>query len=149
MPVTPHKINGELAKLQFTPAGGAATILAALTDWEVNIKVTSADATTNDSVGWEEKKDSMKSWTATAKTLYVEGDASQNAIVDMIINSNYAAGYPQFTFYPEQINPAGSGENSFVGHGFFTDWKITAKNKSLIACDLTIEGTGALTRTAQ
>src|SRR5579864_1330841 len=148
--VTPHKIQGELAKLSFLPGGGSATTLAALTEWEINFKVKAEDTTNNDDSGWESKLPGVASWTANAKHMYIEGDATQTAVENMLGpgSTSYSAGLPVFTFYPEKTAPS-SGENSWVGSGFITDWKLTGKNGSAFAVDITIEGTGPLTKTAQ
>ena len=148
--VNPHKIQGDLAKLSFTPGGGAATILAALTEWELNFKLKVEETTNNDDAGWHSSIPGTAGWTATAKSIYVEGDASQATIEGFIGPGGtvYGAGLPSFTFYPEKT-AAGSGENSWVGSGYITDWKLTGKNGSAFAMDITIEGTGALVKTAQ
>lgn len=142
MPITPHKLQGYKAQLQYTPAGGGAAVtIAGLKDLDGGFKADELDATDHGNNGWKSRLLGLLDFEGTAKFDYITGDASQVALRDAILNSTPL----DITILPEVM----AGEDSFTGSVIITDFKWDGKNNDLQGVNITMKGAGPFTVTAQ
>jgi TP901-1 family phage major tail protein len=99
------------------------------------------DVSDHDSVGWEDYLLGLKNWSVDLENVFVEGDASQNALFDA---------YVAATSLTIEIRPiVGSGKAKFTGSAFVTDWSLNMPNQDAQILKMTLKGAGALTRSTQ
>lgn len=142
--VTPHKLQGYKAQLQYTPAGGGAAVtIAGLKELEGGFKADELDATDHGNNGWKSRLIGLLDFEGSAKLDYITGDTSQQALRSAILNSTPLA----VTLFPEIA--VGSGEDSYVGSVIITDFKWDGKNNDLQGIQITMKGAGPFTVNAQ
>lgn len=131
------RLVGDLAQTSIGASGSQSQILG-LMEWEINRKVKNVDSTTTDDLGDETNLNSSRSWEATAKYAYIDGDTSQATNILNAINS--AATAVQWNFFPV----AATGRGAWSGKAWITGYKLSAGIGKLIGLDITLKGTGPL-----
>lgn len=132
------KHRGFEGHLYFTTAGGAKQKLANISGYELNIKAAEIDANDHDSNGWGDKLDGYKDWSVTIDHLYVDGDVTQEAMLDALLGS---------TDVITELRPVDvTSQANWNGTARITDYKETVKGATAQARNLTLSGRGALTR---
>jgi predicted secreted protein len=128
--------NGEV----YLSADGGTSYqkIGELTDVSLKVNDALIDATSFDSGGWEESIDGLKNWSATAGYFYIDGNAAQENAFNALVAGNTML----YRFYPKNQ----SGKNKWEGTGRFQDWSLTQNKNSAVAVQLSIKGTGALTK---
>lgn len=139
---TPKRLTGDLAQTSVGTTGSEVQVLG-LQEWTIDRKVKSIDSTTTDDAGDETYLNSTRSWTASAKYAYLEGDTSQRTnILDNIGSAQTAV---VWNFFPD---PA-SSDDAYTGKAFVDSYKLACGVGKIFAIDVTLRGTGPLTRTTQ
>jgi predicted secreted protein len=142
--VTPHKIQGYKAQLQYTPSGGgSAALIAGLKELEATFKADELDATDHGTSGWKARMLGLLDFEGTAKLDYITGDTSQNALRASLLNQTTLA----ITILPE--NATASGEDSYQGTVVITDFKWDGKNNDLQGVQISMKGAGPFSVVAQ
>jgi len=140
--VTPHKLQGYKAQLQYTPSGGGAAVtVAGLKEVEGGFKADELDATDHGNNGWKSRLIGLLDFEGSAKLDYITGDTSQQALRSAILNSTPLA----ITLLPE----VSIGEDSYVGSVIITDFKWDGKNTDLQGIQITMKGAGPFSIQAQ
>ncbi len=131
-------------------AAGTVTLIAeteqqvvGLMEWSIDIALKTPDATTTDDAAWESALPSSKSWTATAKYCYYDGDPSQQANILATINAPGVVS--KWNFFYDAVN----SDQAFTGYAFISSIKLGAGSGKLIGLDVTLKGSGPLTQTTQ
>jgi predicted secreted protein len=110
-------------------------------DWSINIEHAEIDVTSHDSSGTREIISGIDQWSGTAEMLHVMtsgGPGSANAIFDVMVGKTLV----DFEFYP-----TGSSQDGwYEGSGFFTGFELNAPIEGALATNLSIVGSGQLTR---
>lgn len=136
------RIVGDLAQTSVGATGSETQVLG-LMEWSIDRKSKAVDSTTTDDAGDETYLPSTRSWTATAKYAYLEGDTSQRTnILDAISSAQTAV---QWNFFLD----AAATDDAFTGKAFVDSYKVAGGVGKVFAVDITLRGTGPLTRTAQ
>jgi hypothetical protein len=142
MAVIAGKKQGYLAQFSFTPISGTAVQFKSLSEWELDIKGESLDASDHDTIPWKAYLTGMLDWDGTIKGIYFEGDATQQDFLEAMVAGQVMAG----VFLP-QIN---TGNLSYVGSFTVTGYKHGgATNSGVQTLDITIKCAGPLTVVAQ
>lgn len=142
MTVTATRLTGDLAQTS-TGATGSETQVLGLMEWTIDRKVKTVDSTTTDDGGDETSLQSTRSWTAKAKYAYIDGDPSQAAAIFAAMSTS--AGAVQWNFFH---TPA-QGRDAWTGKAYVDGCTITAGQGKIVALDISLKGTGPLTRSAQ
>ena len=80
-------ISGAYGKIFVGPKNGpAATKVAEMSRWTLNLDVNDVDVTNFDTVCWVERITTFKDWTASCEGNLVIGDAGQMDLIDAYIN---------------------------------------------------------------
>lgn len=144
MAVTPHKLQGYKAQLQYTPAGGGAAVtVAGLKELEGAFKAEELDATDHSNNGWKSRLIGLLDFEGSAKLDFIVGDVTQQALRTALLTSTPL----NITLFPEIA--AASGEDSYVGSVIITDFKWDGKNTDLQSISISMKGAGPFTVTAQ
>jgi predicted secreted protein len=142
--ITPHKLQGYKAQLQYTPAGGGAAVtVAGLKDLEGGFTSEQLDATDHGNNGWKARMNGLLDFEGSAKLDYIAGDTSQQAIRSAMLSQTALT----ITLFPEIA--AASGEDSYQGLVIITDWKWDGKNTDLQGVTVTMKGAGPFAVVAQ
>lgn len=134
-----QKLQGYKGQLQYTPSGGAATLILGIKQIEIDIKVDKLDSTDHSTNGWKSSLPGLLEFSGTAKLDYITGDATQQALRNAILNSTNLA----LTFLP--VVNAGSGIDEYSGTVIITDFKTSANNSDIQPIDISFTGVGPLT----
>lgn len=131
-------------------AAGTVTLTAeteqqvvGLMEWSIDVSLKTPDATTTDDAAWESALPSSKSWTATAKYCYYDGEPSQQANILATINSPGVV--TKWNFFYDAVN----SDQAFTGYAFISSIKLGAGSGKVIGLDVTLKGSGPLTQTNQ
>jgi len=127
-------------------ATGVATVIAAaevqvvgLNEWSIDWKRKTVDATTTDDSAYESSLGSTASWTAKAKYIFYDGEASQ---LDFILAAIMSPQAPQkWNFFPDYAN----SDIIWTGLAFVDGIPITAGVGKIVGLDVSLKGTGPLT----
>jgi hypothetical protein len=127
-------------------ASGASTVIAAaetqvvgLSEWSIDWKRKTVDATTTDDSTYESSLGSTASWTAKAKYIFYDGEPSQATFILAAISSPQS---PQkWNFFPNAVN----SDICWSGLAFIDGIPITAGVGKIIGFDCSLKGTGPLT----
>lgn len=142
--VTPHKLQGYKAQLQYTPSGGGASVtVAGLKELEGGFTAEELDATDHGNNGWKARLIGLLDFSGSAKLDYITGDTSQNYLRTALLTSTVV----DIVLLPE--SSTGSGEDSYVGSVIITDFKWDGKNNDLQGVSITMKGAGPFTVIAQ
>jgi len=134
-------LTGDLA--QTSVGTGTETQVIGLQEWTIDRKLKTLDATTTDSGGDEVSLPSTRSWTASAKYVYLDADPSQAAqILNAIANAQTAV---QWNFFPDAV----LGRGAWKGLAFVDSYKLAGGVGKVFGVDITLKGTGPLTFTTQ
>jgi Phage tail tube protein len=127
-------------------ASGSATVVAAaeqqvlgLSEWSIDWKRKTVEATTTDDSAYESSLPSSKSWTVKAKYIFYDGDASQNAQIMAAISN--PAGAVQWNFFPDYA----TSDVVYTGLAYVDGITIAAGVGKVIGLDVSLKGTGPLT----
>lgn len=135
-------IAGYNALLYVSTDGGTTyNPIGELKDVTLTVKQDAIDATSHDSAGWKEFIPGVSEWTAKAEALYIDANATQDAVFNALINKTIL----KFRLTPK----TGSGLEKFEGSGIITDWELAGPNTAAAAVSISIQGTGALTKGVQ
>lgn len=144
MPVTPHKLQGYKAQLQYTPSGGGAAVtVAGLKDLEGGFTSEQLDATDHGNNGWKARMNGLLDFEGSAKLDHIAGDTSQQYLRTAMLTQAAVA----ILLLPEIA--VGSGEDSYSGSVIITDFKWDGKNTDLQGVSITMKGAGPFTVVAQ
>ncbi len=131
-------------------AAGTGTVISeaeqqvvGLMEWSIDVSLKTPDATTTDDAAWESALPSSKSWTATAKYCYYDGDPSQQANILATINAPGVV--TKWNFFYDAVN----SDQAFTGYAFISSIKLGAGSGKVIGLDVTLKGSGPLTQTTQ
>ena len=103
------------------------------------------ETSSDDNPNWSEKITGQRSWGISGEALYVYDNEGQQAI-----EAAYESDDPvlfRFTQIDQQGTPV-VGSNQFTGQGLVTDASLQASTNEVVKYSLSIEGTGALTRSS-
>lgn len=142
MTVTATRLTGDLAQTS-TGATGSETQVLGLLEWTIDRKKKTIDSTTTDDLGDETSLESTRSWTAKAKYAYIDGDTSQAAALFAALSTSSGAVQWNFFHKPEL------GRDAWTGKAFVDGCTLTAGVGKMVAIDISLKGTGPLTRSAQ
>jgi hypothetical protein len=110
-----------------------------LSEWSIDWKRKTVDATTTDDSTYESSLGSTASWTAKAKYIFYDGDPSQATFILAAISSPQQ---PQkWNFFPDAVN----SDICWSGLAFIDGIPITAGVGKIIGFDCSLKGTGPLT----
>ena len=80
-------ISGAYGKIFVGPKNGpAATKVAEMSRWTLNLDVNDVDVTNFDTEGWVERLSTFKDWTASCEGNLVISDAGQMDLIDAYVN---------------------------------------------------------------
>jgi predicted secreted protein len=136
-------VAGYNGVLSISPDGGTTYhVFGEVTDVSLKFTLKTLDATSHSSAGHEEFIPGNDGWTGTAKGLSVVADAGQTDIAAAL------AGKTKLKF---RFDPYGTavGKPRREGFGFITDFQEDQPNTNLVAINVSIQGTGALTFSTQ
>jgi hypothetical protein len=142
MAVTATRLVGDLAQTS-VGATGAETQVIGLIDWSIDWKRKTLDSTTTDDEADETNLGSTRSWTAKAKYLYIDGDASQQDNVLAVIQT--PAGAQVWNFFPT----VETGRDAWKGSAWIDSITIASGVGKVVGLDVSLKGTGRLTKVAQ
>lgn len=135
---TVTKLTGDLAQTS-VGASGSQTQVVGLSGWTIDWKRKTAEATTTDDATYESSLGSTASWTAKAKYVYYDGDASQkNQILAAITTPQQPQTWNFFTT-PE------AGRVAFTGQAYIDGITLDSGVGKIIGLDVSLKGTGPLT----
>jgi predicted secreted protein len=138
----PTKLKGYQAQLAYNPGTGNV-IVAGLKNLKGGFKVDELDATDHSNNGWKSMIPGLKEFQGSATLDYIEGDASQEYLLNAVFNST------PLLIILLPVDAAGSGANSFVGPAVITAWDWDGENTKLEGVDITLKGNGPFTVVAQ
>jgi predicted secreted protein len=138
----PTRLTGDLAQTSVGLTGSQTQVIG-LQEWTIDRKFKTVDATTTDDGGDEYNLTSTRSWSASAKYLYIDGDTSQ---VTNILDAISVGQQPvQWNFFPDAV----LGRGAWYGKAWVESYKIAGGVGKPFAIDVTLKGAGALTFGAQ
>jgi predicted secreted protein len=139
---TPTRIAGDLAQTQ-VGAAGTSTQVVGLTDFTIDWKAKTLDATTTDDAGHETYLGSTDNWTAKAKYIFIDGDTSQ--ATNIIAPMSTKTGAVNWNFFPT----VGTGFQSAYGKAYIDGVTMGSGVGKVVGFDVSLRGTGPLTFVAQ
>lgn len=142
MAVTATRLVGDLAQTSIGATGSETQVLG-LMEWTIDWKRKTVDSTTTDDAAHESNLGSTDSWTAKAKYAYIDGDTSQASNVLAALSTATAAAKWNF------FGTVATGRDSWTGSAYIDGCTITAGVGKIIALDISLKGTGPLTKVAQ
>ena len=133
-----------------TAAGAAEAITATgetqvigLSEWSIDWKRKTVDATTTDDDTYESSLASTASWTVSSKYMYIDGDTSQANYILATINTAQAA--VPWNFFPT----IAQGRMAWTGKAYVDGIKLGSGMGKVVGLDVSLKGTGPLTMVAQ
>lgn len=136
------RLNGDLAQCSVGLTGAQSQVLG-LQEWTIDRKFKTTECTTTDDQGDEANLTSTRSWTASAKFAYIDGDPSQAA---NIINAITVGQQPvQWNFFPDAVQ----GRGAWSGLAWVDSYKLAGGVGKLFALDVTLKGSGKLNFNSQ
>ena len=135
--VTPAKLLGDLAQTS-VGASGSETQVIGLSEWTIDWKRKTADATTTDDATYESSLGSTASWSVKAKYMFIDGDPSQSTNILATINTVQT---PQtWNFFPT----VAQGRSAFSGAAYVDGITIASGMGKVVGLDVSLKGTGKL-----
>jgi len=130
------KISGMKVKVYIgSPENGK--VLAGQQSATLNRSAETIDATSKDTEGfWKESLPGFKEWSLDCDGAFVENDEAYEELETLYLNSENAKVYLEF--------PSGT---KYSGEATITDFPIEAPFDDLVKYSLSLQGSGALTRT--
>lgn len=119
--------------------GVGSAIVAEVRDFQIHQEAEQVDGSYHGAV-WDEQIQGIGTWSGSAETLFVPGDATHKDLFDLIVDSERAS----FEFYPT----GSSSDGYFSGNGYIQDWNLAHPNSAAAAQQVAFVGTGTLTRTS-
>jgi hypothetical protein len=136
------RMNGDLAQCSVGLTGSQTQVIG-LQEWTIDRKFKTTESTTTDDQGDEANLTSTRSWTASAKFAYIDGDPSQIA---QIINAITVGQQPlQWNFFPAAVQ----GRGAWSGLAWVDSYKLSGGVGKLFAFDVTLKGSGKLNFNSQ
>lgn len=132
-----NKIRGFEGQLYYTLAGGAETLFANVSDFDLTIKADSIDATDKSTTGWKDKEGGLKEWTGTIKANLIQSGTDVTNYYGALVGNTLLAG----SFRPQDI----TGGLAWTGNFRVTNFKVGAPMNGMQTIDISAEGSGALT----
>jgi hypothetical protein len=131
------KIRGYEGQLYYTPNGGARTLYANISDWELDIKADEIDFSDHSAQGWKDKASGLKEFSGTIKAMaIVSGVDEANFFAALSGGINLAA-----DFRPQDV----TGGKCYLGTISITGYKHASPNSGAQTVDITFSGRGVLT----
>lgn len=131
------KISGMKVKLYIKDAT-TGTVLGGQRNATLNRSAESIDATSKDTTGgWKENVVGFKEWSIDADGCYIESDAAYESLETAFNAGTEVEVYLEF--------PSGQKQTGFAN---ITDFPLDFPYDDLCTYSLTLQGTGALTKTA-
>lgn len=131
-------LQGYLGVMKASTAKGATPAkVAEVRNFELMIEAQEIDATSHDSSGDDENIMGKVSWSGTAESLHVQGNAGQQALHDVMVNRTKV----DLEFYPHSES---DGHGYLFGSGFVDEWELADPNDSAAAVSLAFVGDGIL-----
>ena len=116
--------------------GGAITTIGEIRDFTLLLEASEIDVTSHQSSGDEEVIIGKVAWSATADALHIQGNASQQALIDCLINR---------TAMEFQFLPTGESTDGYLtGTGYVDEWEMGSPLEDAMAVSLGIVGTETL-----
>ena len=135
MTVAAHKVQGYKGQLGYTPtSGGAIVVLAGLKEASIKFTSEELDATDHGTSGQKDRMAGLLDAEVTAKFDYIEGDVSQN----YLMNAYFTRAKLAVTLFPEET-AAASGQNSFVGNVLIASIDFDSKTNALEGLSVTLK----------
>lgn len=131
-----EKLRGYQGQLYYTPAGGARKIFAHLSEWEMDVKADSIDATDHSTNGWKDKMSGLKEFSGTIKAMYFTNDVDEAAFFAALTNAADLTA----DFRPIDV----TGETNYTGTISITGYKQGASGSDAQAVDITFDGRSPL-----
>lgn len=129
-----------LLKLSTSSTGGSLTAIAELRNFSIKYDRPELDATSHESSGFREVIAGSANWTATADYLTVQTNTTQKNAYDLLYNQTKVSG--------EFIPTGSSSDGYYTGSCYVTSWDLGAPHDGVTASNISIVGTGALTRSS-
>ncbi len=139
---TPQKLLGDLAQTSVGTGAGETQVLA-LSEWTLEYKRKTADATTTDDATWGSSIGSTKEWSVKSKYMFVSGDTSQAQSILAAINTVQSA--QPWNFFPT----IGTGREVWSGLAYVESITLATGIGKVVGLDITLKGTGPLTQGVQ
>ena len=141
-------VNGTTITLsqQTTAAGAAGTAITfttetqviGLSEFTIDWKRKTADATTTDDDTYESSLGSTASWSVKAKYMFIDGDTSQSTNILATITSPQSP--TTWNFFPT----IGTGRAAFSGSAYVDGITIASGMGKVVGLDVSLKGTGKL-----
>lgn len=131
------KIRGYEGQVYYTPSGGTETLFANVSDFDIDVKGDSIDASDHSTQGWKDKMTGLKEWTGTIKASAIQNGVDLENFYAALTGGTTLAG----SFRPQDI----ANGLAYTGNFVVTGYKHSAPNNGLQTLDLSIEGRGQLT----
>lgn len=130
-------LQGYLGVLKVSTAVGSTPAkVAEVRNFDLLVEAQEIDATSHDSSGDDENIMGQVSWSGTAESLHLQGDAGQQALHDMLVTGAKM----DFEFYT--TDKGGGGFLS--GSGYLDEWELAAPNDDAAAVSLAFVGDGVM-----
>lgn len=114
----------------------AVTKLVHISGYTLNIKANEVNANDHDSGGWGDKLAGYKEWTADVEVLYVDGAATQSALLAACTNGS--------TINVEFRNVDNVGGDNRTGQAVIVDFGETVKGEAAQTQTFKLSGRGPL-----
>ena len=134
---TASKIVGDLAQTT-VGATGAETQVIGLSEWTLDWKRKTADATTTDNATYESSLPSTASWSVKAKYMFVSADTSQATNILATITALQSP--LTWNFFPT----VATGREAFSGQAYVDGITIASGMGKTVGLDVSLKGTGPL-----
>jgi hypothetical protein len=133
----PAQLVGDLAQASVGLTGSETQVLN-LSEWTIDWKRKTADATTTDNSTYESSLGSTASWTVKAKFIFLDSDPTQANNILATISSPQTA--VMWNFFPT----IAQGRASFRGMAYVDGITIASGMGKVVSLDVSLKGTGPL-----
>ena len=149
---TTISVSGGVVTLsQAATASGTAVALTvtvetqviAMSEWTIDFKRKTAEATTTDDATWESSLGSTKSWSVKAKFMFISGDASQSQSILAAITTVQSA--TLWNFFPT----IAVGREAWQGLAYVDGITLATGMGKVVGLDVSLKGTGPLNQVTQ
>lgn len=135
-------IPGFNAKIYSSSDGGSTfQLIAEITDATLNVEKDPIETTSFDSGGWREFIDGLKTWGVTGEANFKATDQSQTDLYNALVNGTTV----KVRIRPKEL----SGEPEYEGTAEVTNFSNELPLDGAVNVPFELQGTGALTRSAQ
>lgn len=136
-------IAGFNGRMYVSVDGGSTWVeVGEMTDCKLTRKHTPQDASSHASGGDKEFIGGWREWSATIAALYVNADTCQANIIAALAASTKV----KFRFDPSGTT---AGKERYSGDGLVSDWDWNGPNAGPAVSNITVQGSGALSKSTQ